>query len=156
MTLLKKLFSKGGTDYIEKTTTQPIGESKLILEDLNENEINFVTNNIGLATELFKDLGIKKNNHIFDPSNIKRGIETWFSFDLQTKYQLDQNMYSDALACGWGNYLSEMLGMEWHEITDNYGTEIGVYHKNNNVTIFPFNSMSKAFGEKNFELISII
>ena len=152
----KKLFGKGGTEYVEKNTTQPIAESKLILEDLSDNEKKFVTDNIGLATELFKELGIINNNHIFDPSNIEIGIETWFSQDLQAKYRLDQNMYSDALACGWGKYLSEILGMDWHVITDNYGTEIGVYHKNNNVTIFPFNSMSKAFRDKKFDLISII
>ena len=46
--------------------------------------------------------------------------------------------------------------MEWHVITDNYGTEIGLYHKVNDITIFPFNSMTKAFNDRYFSLISII
>lgn len=47
-------------------------------------------------------------------------------------------------------------GTEWHVITDEFGTEIGLFHKNNNTTIFPFNSTAKAFNNKDFGLLSVI
>ena len=156
MTSSEKILGKDNVEYTEKVTTQPVEETKLELEDLNEKEAEFIKNNTGLATELLKELNITNEIHLFNPESIDKAIEMWFTNNLEQSIGIDVNMYSNSLACAWGQFLIDTLGMEWHVITDNYGTEIGLYHKNNNTTIFPFNSMAKAFSNKNFSLISII
>ncbi|MBK9563846.1 MAG: DUF3806 domain-containing protein [Saprospiraceae bacterium] len=152
----KKIFGKDNTEYTEKVTTQPIEETKLLLEELNDKEKEYVRNNLELATELLKELQINDEVHQFSPKCIDKAIESWFSDSLEQSIGVDINIYSNAMASAWGQYLADKLGMEWHVITDNYGTEIGLYHKINNTTIFPFNSTSKAFNNKSFDLISII
>jgi hypothetical protein len=156
MTSSKKIIGKDNVEYTEKVTTQPVEETKLVLEDLNEKEIEYVRNNTELATRLLKELNITNETHQFNPESIDKAIEMWFTNNLEQNLGIDVNRYSDLLACAWGQLLIDTLEMEWHVITDNFGTEIGMYHKVNNTTIFPFNSMIKAFNNKNFSLISII
>ncbi|MBK8392007.1 MAG: hypothetical protein IPL23_23225 [Saprospiraceae bacterium] len=152
---LKKIFGKEGIEYLEKSTSQPL-PTKLILESLNDNEVEYIKNNIGLAGELLKDLGIDNQNHAFHPHALGQAIQAWFDNDLENRFEIDVNMYSSALAAAWGNFLNEKLNMEWHVITNEFGTEIGLYHKNNDTTIFPFNSTLKAFNNRDFGLLAIV
>ena len=138
-----------------KETSQPL-PTKLELEELSTDEINYVSTNNKLAGDLLDDLGHEKTNHRFDPGRIAQAINTWFSDDLTAKYDLDMEMYSDCLAVAWGKYLEEELGMTWHVITDEYGTEIGLYHKSNNVTLFPFTSLKKCLQNEDSDLIVAI
>ncbi|MBK8885344.1 MAG: DUF3806 domain-containing protein [Saprospiraceae bacterium] len=154
--IYKKIFGKDNTEYTEKVTQTPIEETKLLLEDLNDNEIEYLKNNLELAAELLKELEITNEAHQFSPNSIDKAIKTWFTDNLVQRIGIDLNIYSDAMASAWGQYLVDELGMKWHVITDNFGTEIGLYHKINNTTIFPFNSTSKAFNNKAFDLISTI
>mgnify|MGYP000961103455 CR=1 FL=1 len=152
---LMKIFGKDGIEYTEKSKSQPL-PTKLILENLTEQEVGYITNNIGLAGELIKDLRIENQNHIFHPHALGQAIQAWFDNDLENRFGIDVDMYSSALAAAWGNFLNEKLNMEWYVITDEFGTEIGLYHKNNDTTIFPFNSTVKAFNNRDFGLLSII
>jgi hypothetical protein len=151
----KKIFGKGGKEYTEKSTSQPL-PTKLKLENLTDKEIEYVNNNVGLAEELIKDLGLDNQNHVFAPSSLDNAIQAWFDQDLENRFGINVNMFSNALASGWGKFLEEKLDMEWHVITDEFGTEIGLFHKKNNTTIFPFNSTAKAFNNRDFGLLSII
>lgn len=152
----KKVFSKGDNNYVEKTTAQPAETTKLVLEDLNEKEKEYIKSNIVLAEKLLQGLDLVNDKHIFNPTNIDKAIEMWFQQDLQTQFEIDVNRYSNALACGWGQFLVDNLKMEWYVITDNFGTEIGLYHKNNDAVIFPFQSTAKAFNTKNYDLLSLV
>ena len=155
MTFFKKLFGKNGKEHNEKITTQPL-PTRLDLEALTDKEFDFVANNIGLTAELFKDFSIEGVDHQFEPECIGKAISMWYTRDLQADYDIDFNMYSNALSSAWGNYLEEKLGMEWQVITDEFGAEIGLYHKNNNVTVFPFNSTGKALKNNDPELLLTI
>jgi len=146
-----KLFGNTG-----KVTSIPVAEGVLKLETLNPKEIEYLKTNIALAGELLKDLGLLNEQNGFEPQVIDKAIEWWYLRDLENRFQIDVNLYSNALACGWGNYLANTLRMEWYVITDNYGTEIGLYHKTNHVTIFPFKSTAKAFNERRVDLIATI
>jgi hypothetical protein len=46
--------------------------------------------------------------------------------------------------------------MKWYVITDEFGTEIGLFHENNETTIFPFKSTAKSFNNRDFGLLSVI
>lgn len=153
-TFFQKILGKGN-EHIVKTKVQSL-PVKLKLEVLTDKEIEYVQSNIGLAGELLKDIGLVDGNHIFYPEKFPRAIKMWFETDLQSRFGIDVNMYSNAIACGWGNYLEERLGFMWHVITDEYGTEIGLYHEKNDTTVFPFKSTAKSFNNKDFELLPIL
>ena len=153
---IKKIFGKDNVEYTVKQTMQPVEETRLILEDLNEKEKEFIENSLGRAAELLKGQGMTGEAHLFNPDNIDKAIELWFVNNLEQTLGMDTTVYSDILASAWGQFLIDSFGMQWHVITDNYGTEVGLYHKNNNTTIMPFVSMMKAFNNRNFSLISII
>jgi len=101
-------------------------------------------------------LDITGDVHQFNPNSIDKAIETCFTDNLENRIGIDIDIFSNAMACAWGKYLVDKLGMKWYVITDNFGTEIGLYHETNDTTIFPFNSTSKAFDNMAFDLISII
>ena len=151
----KKIFGKDGTEYTEKITTEPL-PPKLVLEELNEAEIKFINNNIELSKELLLAQGLEKSEFIFQLDNLEMAVKAWHEKDLEKRFKIDINMYSDSLAVAWGKFLEEKIGMNWYVITDQYGTEMGLYHKCNNVTIFPFTSMLKALKNNDYNLISII
>jgi hypothetical protein len=151
----KKIFGKHGGKHTEKTTSQPL-PAKLKLEKLTDTEMEYLNNNIGLAGELLKDLGLDDQEHVFDPQSIGSAIQAWYDNDLENRFGIDVNMYSNALAAGWGNYLEEKLEMKWYVITDEFGTEIGLFHENNETTIFPFKSTAKSFNNRDFGLLSVI
>jgi hypothetical protein len=153
--LFKKIFGKKNIEYTEKVTSLPL-PTKLLLEALPDNAEDYLQNNIGLAGEIIKDIGLAGSSHLFAPDSLGRAIQMWFDTDLENRFGVDVNMYSNALAAGWGKYLEEELGMEWHVITDEFGTEIGLYHKNNSTTIFPFQSTAKAFNNKDYGLLSAL
>lgn len=106
--LFKKIFGKDGKEYTKKTTSQPL-PTKLKLEALTDKEVDYVQNNIGLAGEIIKDLGLDNNSHAFNPDSLGQAIKTWFDIDLESRFGIDVNMYSNALAAGWGNYLEEKM-----------------------------------------------
>jgi len=151
---MKSFFNKI-KEYGAKITLQSV-RTKLKFENLTAKEIDYIKNNIGLGGEIIKDLGLNTNTQVFNPSTIDKAIKAWFDYDLTSMYDIDVNMYSNALASGWGSYLEEQIGMQWSVITDAFGTEIGLYHINNETTIFPFNSTAKAFNNQDFHLISKI
>lgn len=153
--LFNKIFRKDRKKYSEKTFRKPL-PTKLKLENLNDKEVDYLQNNIGLAGEIMKDLGLENIGHTFDPESLGEAIKTWFEIDLESRFGTDVNMYSNSLAAAWGKYLEEKMGMEWHVITDEFGTEIGLFHKKNSTTIFPFKSTAKAFNNKDFGLLSEI
>ncbi|MGB4773618.1 MAG: DUF3806 domain-containing protein [Daejeonella sp.] len=154
MSFLKKMFSKN-KEYTEKVTSQSL-PAELKLEELTDGETNYINTNIALANKTLKDLGLKQDEDLFDPTRIEQAIKAWFQNDLQAKLEIDVNSYSNSLAAGWGKYLEEKLGMTWQVITDEFGTEIGLYHKQNHVTLFPFNLTAKAFNKKDFGLLSVV
>ncbi|HAA12526.1 MAG TPA: hypothetical protein DCE41_12850 [Cytophagales bacterium] len=148
----KKLFGKGGNVHSSTQHAAP----QLKLEDLTPQEVEYIQNNIGLAGELLKDMELDKDTLLFHPDSLGLAVKAWFEQELQSRLGIDVNMYSNALAGGWGQYLVNTLGMEWHVITDAYGTQIGLFHPNHDTTFFPFTSMAKAFNQQDFGLPSAI
>ena len=66
-----------------------------------------------------------------------------FKYDFETlKNIIEQNINLD---------LEENFDEKIITVDVYYGTEVGLYHKNNNATIFPFNSTAKGFNRKIFE-----
>lgn len=151
----RKIFGSEGKEYIEKTSSQPL-PTKLELENLSDQEVDYVQNNIGLANEFMKELGLDKNNHPFHPVSLVHAIIAWFDSDLGSRCGIQVDVYSNELAAGWGKYLEEKMDMPWYVITDEFGTEIGLYHTSNNTTVFPFSSTAKAFNNEAFGLLSMI
>jgi hypothetical protein len=147
---------KDSNDQVRRTSkdvSRPL-PTKLELESLNTDEQTFLKTNSELATDILTSLGIEKTGHRFLPSRLAKAINSWFDEDLTIRFNnLDINTYSDILAVAWGQYLEDALGMKWHVITDEFGTEIGLHHTSNNLTLFPFTSFKKCFQNQDSDLI---
>jgi hypothetical protein len=128
--------------------------TKLKLSPLNSDELAFLITNTDLANDILISLEIEETGHRFLPSRLAKAIDSWFEQDITSRFSnLDIITYSDILAVAWGKYLEEGLGMKWFVITDEFGTEIGLYHTTNNLTLFPFTSLKKSFANEDSELI---
>lgn len=145
-------------EYNKKITENPISENKLLLEELNDDEKSFVNKNIEIAKELLIELNILKQSEIINTHIIDKAIELWNNEHVNPfeQYNLNHELFKDMMACLYSYYLNQNLNMEWFVITDNYGTEIGLYHNTNNLTLFPFSLVEKAINNKYTDFISNI
>lgn len=154
MELLRKIFGKKTIENNEKAKTETVDKTatvtspKLFLEDLNEKEKEFIKNGIELAKVLLEELELTNEVHPFSPEIIDTVIGYWFEDGFQEYIGVNLNNYSVAFASAWGQFLVDTLGMEWRVITDNSYTEVGVYHKNHEVVIFPFAVLLKKLNSK--------
>jgi hypothetical protein len=71
--LFNKIFRKDRKKYTEKTFPKPL-PTKLKLENLNDKEVDYLQNNIGLAGEIMKDLGLENIGHTQQEIKFKRGL----------------------------------------------------------------------------------
>lgn len=146
-TILSKLTRSG-----MKTSIRPGEDRKIELADPSQLEIESLQYCSSLAADVMKKTTTIKQLPIFHPNNIRNAMEWWTNHGARNSLQLSQDVYLQSIASAWGSYLAEQLGMKWQVITDNYGTELGLYHSSNNVTVFPFSSIPKALVNKDFDL----
>ena len=149
--LLGKLLSKD--EHYIVSIGYDRSESKISLSQLTPKELDYLKVNTNLASELFKDFGLKISGHIFDSNRVTEGIKIWYDQNLENLMDFDVNIYSNSLASAWGNYLLERYNMQWYALTDNGLTEIGLYHEKNSVIIYPFQLVAKSFNNKDWHLL---
>lgn len=152
MGIFDNLFTKSENQK-EVKVTQSKGSSKIKLEELTTKEMEFVDQNISIAIKLLEHYNIEFNQPRLHPDNISGFSYHWFEKNLKGDTTLSDEKFSNCMAAGWGKYLMETYKMSWKVITDEFGTEIGLYYATNETTVFPFISMSKAIKNKNYELI---
>lgn len=154
MGLLDNLFKKSNQD--QPKVTKSDSAPKIKLEELTQKEKDFVETNAKVATDFLESYNIDFNPSRLHPDNIAGFSYHWFEKGLKGDTPLSDDQFSNCMAGGWGQYLHETYGMSWKVITDEFGTSIGLYHPTNEVTVFPFASMSKAIKNKNYEMICSI
>ncbi len=164
MSLLKKIFdSRNKRDQNTSTFSKTVFEQPANIElknnkfeDLTEKEKEYIKTYSKFVEDALILLGVlsARNNTVITPELIDNGIENYFKYELELKEELDgiYDTIPNVLAVGWGQYLIDNYNMEWHVITDNWGTEIGVAYRDEKeqkeIILFPFQSVAKAIQHK--------
>ena len=155
MNLFDKLFGKGNPVATVKVA-HPGRKRSLVLQQLSQEELAFIGKNGNVARKFLEAYRINLRPVPFHPDNIGAFLYRWFEKEPKSNAVVSADKMLDCMAAAWGHYLATHLNMRWRLITDDGGTEIGLYHPKNELTIFPFQSVAKAIGNKDYQLLSEI
>lgn len=79
-----------------------------------------------------------------DPPRLDQLDATWLAWQADvSSSRPDANIVVNALGIAFGKHLATALGLDWTIVTDDYGTDLGVFGQPNDVTFFPANMISK-------------
>ena len=114
------------------------------ISDLNQSEQTWVVGNIELAHEIAKAYGldIAEGAHL-NPSELDAAWAAWLAGHDRTNE--DPNPFINAFGLAFGAHLVDRLGLEWKVIQDDLGTEMAVWGREGEVTIFPANLVGKRY-----------
>jgi len=171
MSLLKNFFNSSNDRKIKSSlfnspALQPmkIEQKKFKLEDLTDNEIQVIKKYSSMLEDALYLLQVLKERNSIEitPDMIDRGIETYFTYENEVRNDLGDcyDKIPQILSAGWGQYLVDHFHMEWWVITDDWGTEIGVYYNNEEekkeIHLFPFQLVDKAIHNRYDQYVSFM
>ena len=83
-----------------------------------------------------------------DPPSLDRLDATWLAWHADPDpSRIDPNTVANDLGVTFGTHLKAALGLDWAIITDEYGTDLGLFGEPLEVTFFPANMAAKRLQE---------
>ena len=112
----------------------------MTIAELNEKEQAWMHKLQVYGEQLLSDFG-GKNGVFLD--KLDAAYTEWSKTE---KSQDEVNMGLNSFGVMFGNYLRKSIpSLEWKVITDDYGTELGLYRAKNEITLFPANMITKRY-----------
>ncbi len=114
------------------------------ITDLNESERQWVANNVELAGEIAKSVGVEVvPGQVLVPEVLDAAWGAWLGG--HERGQEDPNPYINAFGLAFGAYLADRLALEWKVVQDKDGTEIAVWGREGDILVFPPNIVGKRY-----------
>jgi hypothetical protein len=127
-----------------KFWSRPESDVQEQVEPLNEAELAWVAENVSVARETVKELGLADDGEV-EPESLD---ELWARLRSEPG---DPNQAINVVGLALGQLLVTRFGLEWVALTDEHGTEVAVRGPSN-FTVFPTNFIAKRYesGETGF------
>lgn len=146
----KEILKINGKEVQTVESENPLS-SEYGLRNLDENQKNEF-NEILKKSKIFIGSYSDKKEDIINSENLDYVLEQW-KLDSSSNKK-DKNEVVELLGCAFGQDLINNLNCEWQILTDEYGTDFTVIHKEYKINGFPFSSVLKAIEEDRKESLN--
>jgi hypothetical protein len=114
--------------------------------EINDSESKWIGDNLQTTKNILQIVLGEERDDWLTPAHLDAAYSAWLS--IHQRGVGDPNPMINAFGIAFGQYLVDIVGLEWKAVSDDYGTEIAVYGKPGNIIVFPTNLVAKRY-EKN-------
>ncbi len=130
---------------IETTESEGGLSSNTSLKDLTDEQLQQIEKDIEKA-KIFAKKYSNVNEDILESKNLDLILNAW-KMDQSPKKESEELVVA-LIGSAFGQNIVDNLDCEWKELSDEYGTDLTVIHKEYKINGFPYSSVYKAITEE--------
>ncbi|TXN37740.1 hypothetical protein FVB32_05475 [Flagellimonas hymeniacidonis] len=130
---------------IETTESEGRPSSNTSLKELTEEQLQLIEKDIEKA-KIFAEKYSKVNQGILESKNLDLILNAW-KMDLSPEKESEELVVA-LIGSAFGQNIVDNLDCEWKVLSDEYGTDLTVIHKEYKINGFPYSSVYKAIVEE--------